>query len=278
MAKTKVLITGDVQKVNSKVWRLLKGLNLDLSVVLASDEQKVIDHLNKDGLDLILCDLTESSESDQDICETIQRNQSTKNIPLIFYTNQLNVRDKIHNFDIIHQKLTELEETSSIDPVTNIYNRRYLEERFNQEIASCQRHQHLLSCFMIDIDNFKFVNDHYGHPFGDYILAEVAHIIEDSCRLGDIVSRFGGEEFVVLLPQTDQKGALVLGERVRESIDKHVFQSDNHVLHLTVSIGITTTTNDMPQDHCQQTLLKQADTALYEAKRNGKNQVVEWHC
>ncbi|HEO64609.1 MAG TPA: GGDEF domain-containing protein, partial [Spirochaetes bacterium] len=164
----------------------------------------------------------------------------------------------------------------AIDPLTSLYNRRYLEERFDQEISSCQRHQHLLSCFMIDIDDFKFVNDHYGHPFGDYVLAEVAQLIEDSCRIGDVVSRFGGEEFFVLLPQTNPKGALILGERVRENIDKHIFQFDKYILHLTVSIGITTTTNDMPQDHCQQTLVKQADTALYQAKRNGKNQIVEW--
>ncbi len=278
MAKGKVLITGDVKKVDSKVWRLLKGLDMDLSIIVANDKEKIISHLNKGNLDLILCDIAENSGSDQNICDTIQSHQPKKNIPLIFYTNQLKVRDKINDFDKIHQKLTVLEETCAIDPVTSLYNRRYLEERFDQEISSCQRHQHLLSCFMIDIDNFKFVNDHYGHPFGDYVLAEVARLIEESCRVGDVVSRFGGEEFVVLLPQTDRKGALILGERVRENIDKHIFQFDNYVLHLTVSVGITTTTNDMPQNHCQQTLLKQADTALYQAKRNGKNQVVEWHC
>jgi len=157
------------------------------------------------------------------------------------------------------------------DPLTGLYNRSVLEDRLKDEIERATRYKHSLSILMIDIDHFKKVNDSYGHHIGDLVLQSFAEILEASIRTSDYASRYGGEEFVVTLPETPLAEAEDLAERIRKQIAEHPFPIENKPdIHLTISIGISTFS-----EHCQtrHELLAAADFAMYASKKAGRNQV-----
>ncbi|PLA73772.1 hypothetical protein CYQ88_09570 [Hydrogenovibrio sp. SC-1] len=159
-----------------------------------------------------------------------------------------------------------LKKLSITDELTGIYNRRAFDEQLVTNLARTTRYQESLSLLIIDIDLFKQVNDHYGHSVGDLVLKELVVEMKNHTRESDILARWGGEEFVILLPQTATPAAMQLAERLREGIAEHLFPS---VEHLTVSIGHA---EAKPNDSSD-SLLNRADNALYQAKENGRNQV-----
>lgn len=175
-------------------------------------------------------------------------------------------QDKIEN--IFH---TELYRMAIVDPLTNAYNKRYFEERLKEEFSYCLRNQIPLSLLMIDIDYFKAVNDTYGHPAGDYVLARVAEIAASIIRKEDILARFGGEEFAVILKGTDSGGAWTLAERFRKLVDEAVFEFDGKKIHATISIGVATLQGKNLVDYEQ--MIQRADTLLYQSKKEGRNLV-----
>jgi diguanylate cyclase (GGDEF)-like protein len=152
---------------------------------------------------------------------------------------------------------------SRIDELTGLANRRAIQARLQDEIARSIRYDHPLSVLMIDLDDFKSVNDRFGHAAGDAALTTTAHAIETSIRSIDLAGRYGGEEFLVILPETATPGAEVVAERIRSSIENGV--------RVTVSIGLATLA---PEDSDPSNLVDRADAALYDAKRTGKNRVV----
>jgi len=157
------------------------------------------------------------------------------------------------------------------DFLTNLSNRRYFMELAESELARTVRYGGSLSLLMLDIDRFKRINDTYGHKVGDRVLQSLAELFRKSLREVDIVGRLGGEEFAVLLPETDEAHALEVAERLRQSIaDSELSLVMDRPLRFTVSIGLTTFKNG---DANLDTLLGQADEALYEAKRSGRNTV-----
>jgi diguanylate cyclase (GGDEF)-like protein len=162
-------------------------------------------------------------------------------------------------------RLRRSAEESRIDALTGLANRRGLEERLQEEIARAIRYGHPFSMLMIDLDDFKVVNDRFGHAAGDRALESVAAVIQESIRTIDIASRFGGEEFVVLLPETALSGAAVVAERIQSGV---VAGPAPHPF--TVSIGVAEWDSRAPS---RETLLDRADMALYRAKRSGKNRV-----
>src|SRR5262249_54235939 len=137
-------------------------------------------------------------------------------------------QDKIEN--IFHNELYKM---AVVDALTGAYNRRYFEERIKEEFSYCLRNRVPLSLVMFDIDHFKAINDTYGHPAGDYVLAHVATLTRSIVRGEDLLARFGGEEFMVILKATDAAGALMLGERLRRLIDESHFEFDGHKIHVT---------------------------------------------
>lgn len=151
------------------------------------------------------------------------------------------------------------------DPLTNLPNRANLAWRFNQILA----HHPLCSAIIVDVDHFKQVNDTYGHAAGDLVLSEMAEILQSQLRGIDVVGRWGGEEFVILLPSTDTKIAKVIAERTRIAMSGHTFLSAENSLNVTASFGIAATVKHNKLDD----LVALADNALYEAKRQGRNQV-----
>ncbi|GEM_PF-2227074 len=157
-----------------------------------------------------------------------------------------------------------------IDSLTGVYNRRALEETAPDLIAKYQSLKKPLSVMMVDFDNFKVINDTYGHQVGDYVLRESAEIISSTLRETDLVFRYGGEEFLVLLPGTPLKGALRAGENVRRKVENHTFSIGDFSFSLTVSVGVTEVGEG---DRDLGEIINRADRALYIAKKTGKNRV-----
>lgn len=165
----------------------------------------------------------------------------------------------------------ELERRSTHDGLTAVLNRAAFEERLAAECKSADRHERPLSLLMVDIDFFKRVNDKHGHQAGDRVLQTLARVLDQTTRPGDVVARYGGEEFTVILPETDQNGALAMAERVRKCTEKTAFEcATAEDIGVTVSIGCTTR---QPCTLILDDFVKAVDEALYRAKDNGRNQV-----
>jgi len=165
------------------------------------------------------------------------------------------------------QLYTQLEQKSRLDGLTGLFNRRHFEERLRDEISRHSRYGDVFSIFMLDLDNFKAYNDAYGHPAGDLLLNQVGRIIGSSVRNADQPFRYGGDEFVVILPQSATDDAYVVAERVREHIAREM---EKRAITITCSIGLASyPTDGVVSDE----LVDVADTALYHAKRNGGNRI-----
>ncbi|MCB1936363.1 MAG: sensor domain-containing diguanylate cyclase [Nitrosomonas sp.] len=168
-----------------------------------------------------------------------------------------------------------LKYSSLNDALTGINNRRFFEQRLPEEISRCKRSKTPISCLFVDVDHFKHFNDTYGHATGDLILKQVAGIIRKELRATDVVGRYGGEEFVVLLPNTDHQRAQEIAERIRKCIQKHRYKHEEHSLKVTVSIGIADFQKFVDENktlaEIGQALVAAADNALYKAKQSGRN-------
>ncbi|MCM8770823.1 MAG: CHASE2 domain-containing protein [Candidatus Omnitrophica bacterium] len=159
------------------------------------------------------------------------------------------------------------------DSLTGVYVRGHFNLLLDAKIQEARRSQQRLSIAMLDIDHFKSFNDTYGHQTGDFILKEVAAICKSATRGWDVLARYGGEEFVLMLPNTDLKGAKMLAERIRALIEKHVFIDNNNMSYrVNISLGVA----DLEEQDTRETLVNKADAALYLAKRTGRNKVCDW--
>lgn len=161
---------------------------------------------------------------------------------------------------------------SITDELTGLYNYRFLQQRLDDEIERARRYSRSLSMLMLDTDDFKKFNDTYGHIAGDQALAEIGLVLRSAVREIDIVCRYGGEEFSVVLPETDAEGAFVVAEKVREAVASHSFADadGNRGVRVTVSIGLATFPSSAED---REALLRQADDALYQAKHLGRDRV-----
>jgi len=161
------------------------------------------------------------------------------------------------------------------DPLTGCFNRSYLNERLPQELTRARRYRRPLSLIICDIDHFKYVNDNYGHQVGDDVLKEFAVSIMSSIRdQVDWTVRYGGEEFLIILPETDAGGTQILAERLRRKIAEKTFNSESHTLSITASFGSTCLhPGSGGGSYTQETIIRTADALLYEAKESGRNRV-----
>ncbi|BBB27557.1 GGDEF domain-containing protein [Amphritea japonica] len=191
---------------------------------------------------------------------------------IVFSLSFLIIRVAAKELNLAQVKLHKM---ATEDPLTGLKNRPVIIESVQEEISRNQRRQsskttYTFSLVMIDVDHFKSINDQYGHPVGDQALKKIAHTINSTIRAHDFIGRYGGEEFLLLLPDTDLNGAKPIAERVRKSVESISFLSGGKRIPLTISLGVTTVFAD-DSDYDQ--AIKDADRALYQAKDAGRNQV-----
>jgi diguanylate cyclase (GGDEF)-like protein len=172
--------------------------------------------------------------------------------------------------DVESQYHEEIYKMTIIDGLVQIYNKRFLFEALEREITRARRHVRDLAVVMFDIDFFKRINDVHGHLAGDYVLKEIARIVQQRIRRDEIFARYGGEEFALVLPETNLDGAVSLAESVRQRIEEHVFAFQADTIKVTISVGAAQLNE---ADKQANDLIKRADELLYTAKRGGRNRV-----
>jgi diguanylate cyclase (GGDEF)-like protein len=197
----------------------------------------------------------------------------------IFTRRQL--REASRRYHEQEQKLMELhrqlQKLAHTDELTALYNKRRLQSQLENEVSRARRYGSKISCLMIDLDRFKPINDTHGHMAGDQVLAELGSIFRKSSRESDFIARYGGDEFTILLPQTDARGALCAAEKLRRKVEEHRFDLGNgQQVSLTLSIGVTTSPDQGPLDAHQ--IISRADEAMYLAKRAGGNAICASTC
>jgi len=290
----KVLIIDDIEDDVRIMEKCMRSQGYDVITARTGEEGL---RLAKEKLpDVILLDIMMPDIDGYKICEELRGTYETRDIPIIFVSAKVEMANIIEGFrrggdDYItkpfslqelaarvsaamrvKERQDRLKMMSITDELTGLYNRRYLNERLREEVERARRYRYPISCLMIDIDRFKEINDTYGHQVGDKVLAELGKLLRNTTRVVDIVARYGGEEFLIILPMTNLKGAKTVAERIRRNVQQARFGGDLE-LPLTVSIGCAEL-NPLEGDEMDPDLLvKQADQALYEAKKT-RNAVV----
>lgn len=186
---------------------------------------------------------------------------------MFWHYNSTNIIQKHH----IEAQQKQLEQMAYYDPLTRIYNRHFFTEIIEKEFKMVSRYNHESAIIFLDIDNFKRINDNYGHLLGDQVLMEMGELLKANIRETDTLARFGGEEFIILAPQTSLVGSVELAEKLRELISKHPFLADDNRIHITASFGVALL--EVFASRGIEYSLDQVDKALYKAKNNGKNRV-----
>ena len=221
--------------------------------------------------------LSATQELDQHI--RLLENGASDTITKPFHPAELVARLRLHLKlkrlqDELREKNTMLARLSTTDPVTGLRTRRYAAEVLNIEWIRARRYRSPLSVMMADLDHFKHVNDKYGHPAGDAVLRGVSEVLRQTLRAPDVAGRYGGEEMLVILPQTGVDGARQMAERWRQAVAQATFASpDGRSVGVTVSIGVASFD---PSHATPDELVGAADEALYRAKNDGRNRVEAW--
>jgi diguanylate cyclase (GGDEF)-like protein len=172
----------------------------------------------------------------------------------------------------LRSEIERLKKINFIDAMTGIYNKKYMKIRLGEEFAKARRYGSPLSSIFIDLDDFKAINDTYGHILGDKLLKEVASVLEGLCRSEDVLARFGGEEFVILMSNTSASEAVIFAERIRKKVEGHVFFYKSIEISVSASLGASTlNSDDLEYVSDPEELISMADRAMYIVKQNGKN-------
>jgi diguanylate cyclase (GGDEF)-like protein len=287
--KPLVLIVEDIT-VNSQIIKWCISSEYD-SLCVESGEECLEIIKNGPLPDLILLDVTMPGIGGHETCRRLKKNEKSIDIPIIFITALTEGGDEKLGFDLgavdyiakpvnpaivkarIHTHITmklqrdQLNHIAFHDQLTGLYNRYYLLETAEDKVSEVLRSKSGLWLLMIDIDNFKKINDMHGHAIGDLILQKVAHTLQSELRSHDLVSRFGGEEFIILFSPCNKKDALIKSKKLIKQIEA---LKPNDIT-VTISIGLSKLLLDNNDNLTS--LLKRADDALYIAKENGRNRV-----
>lgn len=292
MSDKPVILIVDDAPVNLQI--LANCLKHNYSLKVAINGTKAIELARKAPLpDLILLDIGLPDMDGYQVFEQLKTDQLTSGIPIIFVTARDDEKDEekglklgaadyivkpIHPLIVaarvktqitLKQQQDKLLSLAIHDQLTGVYNRHYLIDYAQKKFSHALRHHSAISLIMMDIDYFKQVNDNYGHPVGDAVLKLIAQLLMTSFREEDIITRFGGEEFLILLDNTDCQSAYEKAELLRQSIE----QLEPHNIHISCSFGITQLIHNHPDNETIETLIKRADIALYQAKKSGRNRV-----
>jgi diguanylate cyclase (GGDEF)-like protein len=287
--KAKILVIDD-EPVNIQV--LINQLSLEnYDVVTATNGQTGLKLINEAEFDLIILDAMMPKMSGYEVCKRIREKRSLIDLPILMLTanNQLSniclaydcgindyVRKPFEKQELIARIKTLVTMKKAVkqsirDPLTGIYNRKHMFELGEIIFEEHKKKGKHMSAIMIDIDNFKAVNDTYGHAQGDNILKEVAAECKSVIRVNDIFGRYGGEEFFIILPNIEIEDAVKLADRIREKIYiRPLSRHEGKEIYITISLGVATINKTIGSI---EQLLREADKAMYKAKKNGKNRV-----
>lgn len=174
-----------------------------------------------------------------------------------------------------HEAARQLFQSSMRDPLTDLYNRRFFDQRLREEFAFASRHNTALSVILLDLDHFKQVNDSYGHPAGDQVLAELAKVVFSTIRVEDVFARVGGEEFSIICRGADLLQGKIVAERIRAAVERHKVTWGDRIIPLTVSVGVAAVPS--PSIKSPIDFIAAVDEMLYQAKRSGRNRVCLWN-
>jgi two-component system, cell cycle response regulator len=304
--KTQTILVADDEPINrTLIQRRLERAGYD--VLTAENGREAVEAAVNGSPDLIILDVMMPLMDGLEACRLIKANEATRDIPVIFLSARDETDVKVSGLalganDYIskpfkaeellarvevamrmkrerdHLRLSAEEarvtaeiaqERAMTDALSGLLNRYGLQRVLAHEYAEARRYTRPLSCLMIDLDNFKTINDSFGHVTGDTALKQVASILTNVVRRSDMVSRYGGDEFLVLLPETDLEGAEALAEKVRASAESQAFGDGEPRFQLTLSIGAAT----LSDDESGNDMIVRADLALYDAKEQGRNRV-----
>ena len=292
--KNSILIVDDEK---SNLLYLYHILGEEYMIYTARDATEAIARANEYIPDLILLDIIMPGMNGYEVLATLKKPGITEDIPVIFITGLSSSKDEMKGLDLgaedyitkpfsdaivklrvrnqikMVNQMRAIERLSMVDQLTDIPNRRSFNQRIDLEWRRATRDRSPISIMMIDVDKFKIFNDTYGHQQGDIVLQTVANILQQTLkRPGDLAARWGGEEFAVLLPETDLNGALTIAEIIRANIEATVIPCrDNTSTSVTISIGVHT---QIPsQSDSIDNFIFKADQALYTAKETGRNKV-----
>lgn len=297
-----ILIIDDSKKVRQHVADILKKADLFKYIYEAVDGGDGFKRALEKRPDIILCDIEMPGMNGFKFLRLLVTQKELQDIPVILVTSREEPEAKIQGLELgasdyvtkpfhpgellarikVQLKIKSLQdqlkksnemllELSHTDPLTGLHNRRQMMKILEKEMARSNRTGDTLSLILIDVDNFKKINDVYGHQKGDQVLKKLAEIFRKHLRPYDSVARFGGEEFTLILPSTDSREAFRIADRVRQEVAQMV-DGDHEGLKVTISLGVTSHSKELAQS-CDE-FIRKADYSLYQAKHEGRNRVI----
>ena len=267
-------------------------------VITAANGLEALKKLETENVQIALSDIMMPKMDGFELIKRIRSNPILKSIYLILITARIQEGDRVRGLDLgaddyitkpfsfsellarirvgsrVVQYQQHLEYQTQVDSLTGLFNRRAFEKKINEEFERSKRYHNPLSVLLLDIDNFKMINDSYGHHGGDAALVKISETFRERTRQSDFPSRYGGEEFVLILPETDQDSALQVATKIHDSIRTSAFGTATRPFALTVSIGVSSTSARFYSDWRE--LVDDADRALYIAKNSGKDRIEIW--
>jgi len=296
-----LLVEDESAHRNALIGTLQRG---GFEVVTVNDGQQALDLMKKEHFSLVLTDWEMPNLDGLGLCHAIRHAKNPRYTYIIMLAQREEVESVVRGLqsgadDYLAKpcvesellarlstgmRLLELERSLRhsyeenqrlcvIDTLTGAYNRRYLEDQLALELARAVRYKHALSILLCDLDHFKSVNDSYGHQCGDTVLIKCVEELTKCLRKPDWLARYGGEEFILVLPETDPEGAMVVAERCRAAIENVMFGNAGKTFSITASFGVSGLGNQNPDSATAATLIAEADAALYSSKKNGRNRI-----
>ena len=298
MTDATVMIVDDSMLVRAVVRAGLEAE--DYHVVEAEDGTVALQLCRAQPPDVILLDIVMPGLDGYQVLAQLKADPQLSHIPVVFLTGRTGMADVVtglragaHDYlkkpfepeellarvgsaihvkqlqDQLRDRNAQLDQLSRTDALTGLYNRRHLDEELGRRHGEARRYHDSLGLVLLDIDHFKQVNDAHGHPVGDDVLSEVASRIQNQLRLEDVAGRWGGEEFLVILPRTDLPGVLELAERIRRAVSATPVIAGDQRIDVTISGGCAVGPGESPAE-----LLRRADKRLYQAKAAGRDQII----
>ncbi|MBB6482459.1 diguanylate cyclase [Spirochaeta isovalerica] len=261
------------------------------AVETASDGREALARDDLKTFDLFILDINMPAMNGYSLCTELKNSYEMRDTPVIFLTGNILPEDKVKGFECgaidyitkpfngseliarvrnhleVKHNRDYLKQMALTDGLTQLYNHSYIHERLVEEISYTKRHELNLSLIMFDLDNFKLVNDTFGHKQGDKVLQKVSRSIKDIIREEDVAGRYGGEEFIIILPNTDHVSAFKVAEKIRKSVKN--LKWDNRDMKITLSGGVSTLSKESINEFIEKT-----DVLLYKAKHDGKDKII----